>query len=62
MFVRALGWVLAFRSGVGVLLVAFLIPPLVGRMRAEEKLLRAHFGSEYDAYCARTPRLIPRVY
>ena len=45
-----------------MLLVAFLIPPLVGRMRAEEKLLRAHFGSEYDAYCARTPRLIPRVY
>ena len=62
MLVSALGWVLAFRSGVGVLLVAFLIPPLVGRMRAEEKLLRAHFGSEYDTYCARTPRLIPGVY
>jgi protein-S-isoprenylcysteine O-methyltransferase Ste14 len=62
MLVSSLGWALAFRSGAGVLLVALLVPPLVGRMRAEEKLLRAHFGSEYDAYCARTRRLIPRVY
>ena len=62
MLVSALGWALAFRSGTGVLLVALLIPPLVGRMRAEEKLLRTHFGSEYDAYCARTPRLVPEVY
>jgi protein-S-isoprenylcysteine O-methyltransferase Ste14 len=42
--------------------VALLIPPLVVRMRAEEKLLLTHFGSGYDAYCTRTPRLIPRVY
>jgi protein-S-isoprenylcysteine O-methyltransferase Ste14 len=62
MLVSSLGWALAFRSGAGVLLAALLIPPLVGRMRAEEKLLRAHFGSEFDAYCARTPRLIPGVY
>ena len=62
MLVSALVWALAFRSKAGVLLVALLIPPLVGRMRAEEKLLRTHFGSGYDAYWARTPRLIPRVY
>jgi protein-S-isoprenylcysteine O-methyltransferase Ste14 len=62
MLVSSLGWALAFRSWVGVLLAALLIPPLVGRMRAEEKLLRAHFGSEYDVYCARTPRLIPGIY
>jgi len=62
MLVSSLGWALAFRSWVGVLLAALLIPPLVGRMRAEEKLLRRHFGSEYDVYCARTPRLIPGIY
>ena len=62
MLISSLGWVLAFRSGVGMLLVVLLIPPLVGRMRAEEKLLRAHFGSEYDTYCARTARLIPGLY
>jgi protein-S-isoprenylcysteine O-methyltransferase Ste14 len=56
------GWALVFRSEVGMLLAALMILPLVGRMRAEERLLRAHFGSEYDAYCARTKRLIPGVY
>jgi protein-S-isoprenylcysteine O-methyltransferase Ste14 len=36
--------------------------PLVGRIRAEERLLREHFGAKYDAYCKRTWRLVPRVY
>jgi protein-S-isoprenylcysteine O-methyltransferase Ste14 len=62
MLVCTLGWVLTFRSGVGVALAACLVPPLVARMRAEERLLSAHFGSEYDAYRARTPRLIPGLY
>ena len=53
---------LAFRSGVGVLLTALLIPPLVARIRAEERLLRTHFGEEYEAYCRRTSRLIPGLY
>jgi protein-S-isoprenylcysteine O-methyltransferase Ste14 len=62
LLVSTLGWALAFRSGVGVVLTAMMIPPLVARMHSEEKLLRAHFGSEYEAYVARTWRLIPRVY
>lgn len=62
MLVASLGWVLAFRSGVGVLLVACLLVPLVARMHAEERLLREHFGSEYEEYRARTWRLIPGVY
>jgi protein-S-isoprenylcysteine O-methyltransferase Ste14 len=53
---------LAFRSVVGVLLTALIIPPLIARIRAEETLLRAQFGSDYDAYRARTSRLIPRLY
>ena len=48
--------------GVGVLLTALTIPPLIARIRAEERLLRTQFGSEYDAYCARTARLIPGIY
>jgi protein-S-isoprenylcysteine O-methyltransferase Ste14 len=55
----SLGWVLAFRSGVGVVLTASL---LVARIRAEERLLRSHFGAEYDAYFARTWRLVPWIY
>ena len=62
LLVNSLGWGLAFRSGVGVLLTALLIPPLIARIRAEERLLRAQFGDEYEAFCARTSRLIPGLY
>ena len=62
LLVNSLGWSLAFRSGVGVLLTVLLIPPLLARIRAEERLLRTHFGAEYEAYCARTSRLIPGLY
>jgi protein-S-isoprenylcysteine O-methyltransferase Ste14 len=62
LLVNALGWALAFRSGVGVLLAALMIPPLLARIGAEERLLRAQFGAEYDAYRARTSRLLPGLY
>lgn len=62
LLVNAAGWALAFRSGVGLLLVALTMIPLVARIRSEEALLRAQFGAEYDAYCAHTWRLIPGVY
>jgi protein-S-isoprenylcysteine O-methyltransferase Ste14 len=62
LLVLSLGWALAFRSGVGVLLATLNIPPLVARIRSEDALLRAQFGKEYEAYCARTWRLIPGLY
>jgi protein-S-isoprenylcysteine O-methyltransferase Ste14 len=62
LLVNALGWALAFRSGVGVLLTALMILPLMARMRAEEALLSSHFGAAYDSYRARTWRLIPGLY
>jgi protein-S-isoprenylcysteine O-methyltransferase Ste14 len=62
LFVNALGWALAFRSGVGVLLALLTLVPLAGRIIAEERLLHSQFGSEYDAYRARTSRLIPGVW
>lgn len=62
LLINSLGWSLAFRSGVGVLLTALLLPPLLARIYAEEGLLRAQFGAEYDAYCARTARLLPGLY
>jgi protein-S-isoprenylcysteine O-methyltransferase Ste14 len=49
LLVNSLGWGLAFRSGVGVLLTALIIPPLLARIRAEERLLRTQFGNEYGA-------------
>ena len=62
MVVALVGWALAFRSGVGLVLTALILPPLVARMHAQERLLRSQFGSEYEAYCARTQRLIPGIY
>ena len=62
LLVGSLGWALAFRSGVGVLLAALLIPPLLARIRSEEALLRSHFGAEYEAYRSRTWRLIPGIF
>jgi protein-S-isoprenylcysteine O-methyltransferase len=63
------GLLLAF-LGVGVSLgnalsVVVLMAPIVAalwyRMRVEEEALRQALGAAYDAYCARTKRLIPGV-
>jgi protein-S-isoprenylcysteine O-methyltransferase Ste14 len=60
--VNTLGWGLTFRSGVGLLITALTLLPLLARIRAEERLLRAQFGDEYAAYCTRTSRLLPGLY
>jgi len=62
LLLNSLGWALAFRSWIGVILTAVTLVPLVARMNSEERLLRSQFGEEYDAYRARTSRLIPGVY
>jgi len=60
--VNSLGWALAFRSGVSVVLTALLITPLLARIHAEERLLQKQFGSEHDAYRSRTWQMIPGLY
>jgi len=62
LLISSFGWGLAFRSGLGLLLAALMIPPLIARIHSEEKLLASEFGAEYDAYRARTCRLIPGLY
>jgi protein-S-isoprenylcysteine O-methyltransferase Ste14 len=62
LLVNSLGWSLAFRSGVGIVLTGLIIPPPLARIHAEERLLHRRFGAEYDAYRARTSRLIPGLY
>jgi protein-S-isoprenylcysteine O-methyltransferase Ste14 len=62
LMVIALGWSLAFRSAVGVGLTAMLVPAVLARIAAEERLLQAEFGAEYDAFRARTSRLLPGIY
>lgn len=62
LLISGFGWGLAFRSGVGLLLAAMYVPPLLARINSEERLLQSQFGAEYDAYRARTSRLIPGIY
>lgn len=62
LLINSLGWSLAFRSGIGVLLTALLVPPILARIRSEEALLATEFGQPYEAYRSRTSRLIPGVY
>ena len=62
LLVNSLGWVLAFRSVIGILLTAFTIPPLLARISAEETLLKSQFGDQYEIYRSHTSRLIPWFY
>jgi protein-S-isoprenylcysteine O-methyltransferase Ste14 len=62
LFVLTLGWGLAFRSGIGVIIAVLMLVVLLARIKAEERLLSETFGAEYDAYRARTWRLVPYVY
>jgi protein-S-isoprenylcysteine O-methyltransferase Ste14 len=57
-----IGWVLVFRSGIGLLLIALLVPVLIGMIRAEEARLLSEFGENYADYRRRTWRLLPFLY
>ena len=62
LLMSALGWGLAFRAGVGVVIALFMFVVVVARINAEERLLSETFGAEYAAYRARTWRLVPLLY
>ena len=62
LFINALGWGLTFRSGVGVAIAIVMLVVVFARIEAEERLLCDTSGDEYDAYCARTRRLMPYLY
>ena len=47
LLMNSLGWAFAFRSLVGVLLAVLIVPPLVARISAEERLLSSQFSSSY---------------
>lgn len=59
----ALGIAFGYSSLIGlVAILAVLLPSLLYRMNAEEKLLFKHFGESYRRYAARTKRLIPGLW
>jgi len=62
LLVSTLGWAFVFDSGIGILLTALILVPLLARIRSEEALLESQFGARYAAYRARTWRLLPFIY
>jgi protein-S-isoprenylcysteine O-methyltransferase Ste14 len=62
LLISMIGYVLVFRSMIGLLLSVLLFALLVSRMNDEERFLEAHFGAQYRDYRLRTRRLVPFVY
>jgi protein-S-isoprenylcysteine O-methyltransferase Ste14 len=62
LLVAMIGFVLVFRSTIGLVLNVILFFLLLSRMIDEEKFLEAEFGDEYRTYQKRTRRLLPFVY
>ena len=62
LLVQTFGWGVAFNSWIGALITVLVVPPLIARIHSEERLLADHFGAAYEAYRARTWRLIPWLY
>jgi protein-S-isoprenylcysteine O-methyltransferase Ste14 len=60
--IGGIGWVLLFRSGAGLALIAMLFPFFLPLIDAEEALLQSEFGEDYDAYRSRSWRLLPFLY
>lgn len=57
-----IGWVLVFRSGIGLLGAFLIVPPFIGLLRAEEAMLLSEFGEDYAEYRRKTWRLFPFLY
>jgi protein-S-isoprenylcysteine O-methyltransferase Ste14 len=56
----ATGQAVAFSNGPALLAVVLgIVPTLIWRSRAEDKLLRLTFGSRYELYRQRTKMIIP---
>lgn len=49
-------------SGWGAVIMAALIPVFLNRIRLEERLLAQEFGKAWEAYCQRTPKIVPFLY
>jgi protein-S-isoprenylcysteine O-methyltransferase len=63
LLVAFVGLGIALRNWLSVAaLLAVITPAVLRRIAAEEAALRRGLGAAYEAYCARTRRLVPGVY
>jgi protein-S-isoprenylcysteine O-methyltransferase Ste14 len=63
LLLRSIGWVLVFRSPVGLIAWLALLVFLIRRIRHEERVLASEFRKEWEEYAQRTRwRLLPGIY
>ncbi|MGE5508518.1 MAG: methyltransferase family protein [Chitinophagales bacterium] len=62
LWLQLVGFSLAFRSALGLVGALVMIAPVVARVDAEEKLLKARLGAKYEDYLKRSWRFFPGVY
>jgi protein-S-isoprenylcysteine O-methyltransferase Ste14 len=60
--VALIGWVLVFRSSVGLLLAVGGLQLTLARIGTEEELLASEFPQAWAEYCRHSWRLVPGVY
>jgi protein-S-isoprenylcysteine O-methyltransferase Ste14 len=58
----AIGLSLLFRSWIGLAASILFLGVLLFRINDEETLMQAEFGSDWEAYCRRSWRMIPYLY
>ena len=62
LIIMILGFGLVFRSWAGLAATGLAVAALAWRISDEERLLAREFGAQWEAYCRRTWRLIPRLW
>ena len=58
--VALLGWAVVLNYPALYATVVLMIPSLYLIVLLEERELKARFGADYEAYCTRVPRFLPR--
>ena len=62
-FLVTFGWTLIYGAPVSAILTVIVGAILAQRrIKSDEKMLRARFGEEYDAYKLETDALIPAIW
>jgi protein-S-isoprenylcysteine O-methyltransferase Ste14 len=61
-FIMGIGQSMLFRSWLGLVLTALAMTVVLFRIHDEEALMRKEFGTEWEAYCAKSKKLIPYLW
>ncbi len=63
MLISFIGLSISFRNVYAIIIVLVInISSLINRIFVEEKMMKEHFGKDYEEYCKETNRLIYKIY